>query len=178
MDDHKKPEPQAEHPEKKISRKTLTFYIIGLFSVAIALILISYIAQVRSDKQLENLSTKLNEQQTVAQDISQKMEDLQKQLEVSTKKLTDVRNAMGLKDVSEEDKGTVESVQALVKSGEAVNDLLLVLEASDEDDQETAKKSFQNLQKKYGLSGSADGNNVFGADGGAIYRKLVTKYAN
>ncbi len=80
MDEKKKPVSQ-EQPEKKLSRTTLTFYIVALFSVAIALILISYVAQSRADRQLESLSTQLNEQQTVAQGATQKMEALQKQLD-------------------------------------------------------------------------------------------------
>ena len=65
MDEKKKPE--QVKPEKKLSRTTLTFYIVGLFSVAIALILISYVAQARADRQLDALTNQLNEQQTVAQ---------------------------------------------------------------------------------------------------------------
>ena len=56
MDEKKKPE--QPKPEKKLSRTTLTFYIVGLFS-AIALILISYVAQARADKQLDSLSDQL-----------------------------------------------------------------------------------------------------------------------
>ena len=77
MDEQKKP--GQPKPEKKLSRTTLTFYIVGLFSVAIALILISYVAQTRADRQLDTLTDQLNEQQTVAQGATQKMEDLQKQ---------------------------------------------------------------------------------------------------
>ena len=44
MDEQNK-QPEQNKPEKKLSRTTLTFYIVGLFSVAIALILISYVAQ-------------------------------------------------------------------------------------------------------------------------------------
>ena len=70
MDEKKKPE--QVKPEKKLSRTTLTFYIVGLFSVAIALILISYVAQARADRQLDTLTNQLNEQQTVAQGATQK----------------------------------------------------------------------------------------------------------
>ena len=48
MDEQNK-QPEQNKPEKKLSRTTLTFYIVGLFSVAIALILISYVAQSRAD---------------------------------------------------------------------------------------------------------------------------------
>ena len=61
MDEQNK-QPEQNKPEKKLSRTTLTFYIVGLFSVAIALILISYVAQSRADKQVENLSSQLTQQ--------------------------------------------------------------------------------------------------------------------
>ena len=41
MNEQKNNAPEQAKPEKKLSRTTLTFYIVGLFSVAIALILIS-----------------------------------------------------------------------------------------------------------------------------------------
>ena len=53
MDEQNK-QPEQNKPEKKLSRTTLTFYIVGLFSVAIALILISYVAQSRADKTLDS----------------------------------------------------------------------------------------------------------------------------
>ena len=71
MDEQNK-QPEQNKPEKKLSRTTLTFYIVGLFSVAIALILISYVAQSRADKQVENLSSQLTQQQTVAQGATRK----------------------------------------------------------------------------------------------------------
>ena len=74
MDEQNK-QPEQNKPEKKLSRTTLTFYIVGLFSVAIALILISYVAQSRADKQVKNLSSQLTQQQTVAQGATQKVED-------------------------------------------------------------------------------------------------------
>ena len=79
MNEQKNNAPEQAKPEKKLSRTTLTFYIVGLFSVAIALILISYVAQARADRQVENLSSQLNEQQTVAQGATQKVADLQQQ---------------------------------------------------------------------------------------------------
>ena len=74
MDEQNK-QPEQNKPEKKLSRTTLTFYIVGLFSVAIALILISYVAQSRADKQVENLSSQLTQQQTVAQGATQKVRE-------------------------------------------------------------------------------------------------------
>ena len=92
MDEKKKP--AQVKPEKKLSRTTLTFYIVGLFSVAIALILISYVAQARADRQLDTLTNQLNEQQTVAQGATQKMEDLQAQYDAQSAALDKVREVL------------------------------------------------------------------------------------
>ena len=93
MDEQNK-QPEQNKPEKKLSRTTLTFYIVGLFSVAIALILISYVAQSRADKQVENLSSQLTQQQTVAQGATQKVEDLQKQYDIQNTALDEVRKTL------------------------------------------------------------------------------------
>ena len=93
MDEQNK-QPEQNKPEKKLSRTTLTFYIVGLFSVAIALILISYVAQSRADKQVENLSSQLTQQQTVAQGATQKVEDLQKQYDMQNTALEKVRKTL------------------------------------------------------------------------------------
>ena len=93
MDEQNK-QPDQNKPEKKLSRTTLTFYIVGLFSVAIALILISYVAQSRADKQVENLSSQLTQQQTVAQGATQKVEDLQKQYDIQNTALDKVRKTL------------------------------------------------------------------------------------
>ena len=93
MDEQNK-QPEQNKPEKKLSRTTLTFYIVGLFSVAIVLILISYVAQSRADKQVENLSSQLTQQQTVAQGATQKVEDLQKQYDIQNTALDEVRKTL------------------------------------------------------------------------------------
>lgn len=94
MDEQKNNTPEQNKPEKKLSRTTLTFYIVGLFSVAIALILISYVAQARADRQVENLSSQLNEQQNVAQGATQKVADLQDQFDAQSKALDTVRTVL------------------------------------------------------------------------------------
>ena len=94
---NKQPEQQpGQQPacEKKLSRTTLTFYIVGLFSVAIALILISYVAQARADRQLDTLTDQLTEQQTVAQGATQKVEDLQKQYDAQQQLIGSVEQAL------------------------------------------------------------------------------------
>lgn len=93
--DEQNNKPEQNKPEKKLSRTTLTFYIVGLFSVAIALILISYVAQARADRQVDTLTDQLSEQQTVAQGATQKVEELQTQYDELTKVVEEVRTVIG-----------------------------------------------------------------------------------
>lgn len=141
MDEKKKPE--QPKPEKKLSRTTLTFYIVGLFSVAIALILISYVAQARADKQLDSLSDQLTEQQTVAQGVTQKMEDLQKQYDALSEEVSIARKALGL----EENETVQPDMVSTAHSKELIATLLLSAEhAARVGDMEKASKQIWQLE--------------------------------
>lgn len=144
MEEKKKPEPK---PEKKLSRTTLTFYIVGLFSVAIALILISYVAQARADRQLDTLTDQLNEQQTVAQGATQKVEDLQAQFDAQSAALDKVREVLDTELAETDVVGATEQrmeerdVYALLAR---INAQLLA------DNQSDAKQAYDELVQKYG----------------------------
>ena len=118
MDEQNK-QPEQNKPEKKLSRTTLTFYIVGLFSVAIALILISYVAQSRADKQVENLSSQLTQQQTVAQGATQKVEDLQKQYDIQNTALDKVRKYSEERLLGSSEDGFDENISKLFQSVKA-----------------------------------------------------------
>lgn len=167
---------KSERPEKKLSRTTLTFYIVGLCAVAIALIVISYILQARTDRQLENLSTKLSEQQSVAQGATQKMEDLQRQLDEKTSELDAVRETLGIAD-SEED--TAASAQGLRDAQDAAYQMMLILAALRRDEWDVAKGAFDHLTAQYGagmLDGSG-GTTLLGSEGTEIYKALRDEFA-
>lgn len=144
MEEKKKSEPK---PEKKLSRTTLTFYIVGLFSVAIALILISYVAQARADRQLDTLTDQLNEQQTVAQGATQKVEDLQAQFDAQSAALDKVREVLDTELAETDVVGATEQrmeerdVYALLAR---INAQLLADNPSD------AKQAYDELVQKYG----------------------------
>ena len=140
MEEKKKPEPK---PEKKLSRTTLTFYIVGLFSVAIALILISYVAQARADRQLDTLTDQLNEQQTVAQGATQKVEDLQAQFDALNKVREVLDTELAETDVvgATEQRMEERDVYALLAR---INAQLLADNLSD------AKQAYDELVQKYG----------------------------
>lgn len=177
MDEKKMPETQKQ--EKKLSRTTLTFYIIGLFSVAIALILISYVAQVRSDKQLENLNTKLSEQQTVAQGATQKMEDMQKQLDAQDVALNAVRESLA----TEEAQSNIASAAAhMMDEKNAATVLARAWQKLSEGDEQGAKTLYESLISTYGenrmLAKSADKpEENMSADVAASFEALGKKLA-
>lgn len=153
--EEQKQKTESCNPEKKLSRKTLTFYIIGLFTVALALILISYVAQERADRQLDTLTNQLNEQQSVAQGAAQKIEDLQKQLDIQSKAIEKVREIVDLEQAKTDVASAVE--QRIQERG--VYELLAKINASLlSDNSKEAKAAYDELVEKYGedrLIGSA-----------------------
>ena len=84
MNEQKNNAPEQAKPEKKLSRTTLTFYIVGLFSVAIALILISYVAQARADSALESVRSPLGTEQAKTDVVgaTQNLRDREQMLEM------------------------------------------------------------------------------------------------
>ena len=147
---NKQPEQQpGQQPacEKKLSRTTLTFYIVGLFSVAIALILISYVAQARADRQLDTLTDQLTEQQTVAQGATQKVEDLQKQYDQLTKVVEELRTLIGTDEAQTDIVGAVtqmEEEREVYASLARINAQLLAGNNSD------ARAEYDTLVSQYG----------------------------
>lgn len=144
MEEKKKPEPK---PEKKLSRTTLTFYIVGLFSVAIALILISYVAQARADRQLDTLTDQLNEQQTVAQGATQKVEDLQAQFDAQSAALNKVREVLDT-DLAETD--VVGATEQRMEEREVYALLARINAQLLADNPSDAKQAYDELVQKYG----------------------------
>lgn len=176
MDEQNKtPETEEPKQEKKLSRTTLTFYIIGLFSIAIALILISYVAQSRADKQLDTLADQLSEQQSAAQGFAQKMEDMQKQLTQKTDELDAVREALGIAGT---DHATAETVEGLKETQAATSEMLLILEMLRKNERDAAKEAFNRLTADYGadrLSGTGEGT-LLSPEGTAIYKDLQKEF--
>ena len=77
----KKNETPCEQEHKKVSKRYLAFYIIGLFSVALVLILLSYVTQLRADRQLANMNSELAQKDTTVQGVQEKVVTLQQTVE-------------------------------------------------------------------------------------------------
>ena len=81
-------EPQEKHQE---SKRYLIFYVIALFSVALVLILLSYLTQVKADKELANMGVQLQEQTTAVEGAQARMEVLQKTVEEQSSMLEELQ---------------------------------------------------------------------------------------
>ena len=68
---------QKSTQQKKQASHFMAFYIVGLFSIALVLILLSYLTQARADDQIAHAETQLQEQVSATQGIQAKMEILQ-----------------------------------------------------------------------------------------------------
>ena len=170
MNEQKNNAPEQAKPEKKLSRTTLTFYIVGLFSVAIALILISYVAQARADRQVENLSSQLNEQQTVAQGATQKVADLQQQFDLQSSALESVRSTLGTEQAKTDVVGATQNLR------ERMLEMLVAAEqAVIDDDMEQLNYLLEGIKDAFSenqLKLREDGG-VLEANDYAVYQKLL-----
>lgn len=168
-------EEKVNHDEShKQSKRYLVFYVIGLFSVALVLILLSYATQVRAEKQLNSMSDKLNQQASVAQSANQKLETLQATNEEQQKKLAEQEKLIG--ELQAAAGGTSrDTLAATVKSAldksVAHDELNRALELYKAGDKAGAKEAAQHLQDTYGERiGSAAANSVLtGNDNQALY---------
>ena len=79
MEDKKDTVPKTDSSSEKHqeSKKFLVFYVIGLFCVALALILLSYISQVRADRRLNELSSQLTTQTSAVEGANARLQVLQ-----------------------------------------------------------------------------------------------------
>ena len=69
------------------SRKVFVFYIIGLFCVALCLILLSYVMQAHANQKLEDLGAQLTEQTDAATGAKAKVDQLQATVDAIQKQL-------------------------------------------------------------------------------------------
>ncbi|MGE4548224.1 MAG: hypothetical protein AB7C89_01600 [Intestinibacillus sp.] len=92
--DEKKNEASQPEEHKRQSKRFLAVYIIGLFSVALVLILLSYLTQVRADRQLASKDSELNAQINATEGAVQKIEALQATAEEQRKQLEEQKKVL------------------------------------------------------------------------------------
>lgn len=142
----------CEKENKKISKRYLAFYIIGLFSVALVLILLSYVTQLRADKQLANLNSELAEKNTTVQGVQKKLivlQDTVSQQEETIKKqdeqIQSIRSMLGI--TNDDDLNAV--LKQRLDERDAYYHLSLMQKAVEEDDDNTAKQELEYLNNTY-----------------------------
>ena len=149
--------------EQPKSKRYLAFYIIGLFSVALVIILLSYLTQLRADRELANMNNALAQKDTTVQGVQEKMVALQdtveEQIERLQQQLAGVRTEL---DAGEEDDLTT-LLQQRMDERDAYSRLIALENAAASDNRQTAEDCIDYLERTYGagrLDGTAE-NPVF-----------------
>ena len=144
----------CEKENKKISKRYLAFYIIGLFSVALVLILLSYVTQLRADKQLASLNSELAERDTTVQGVQQKLLVLQETVSTQDatikekeQQISELRTMLNM--TADEDLKTV--LKQRLDERDAYYHLAMLEKAIDEEDNVTGKQELTYLQSTYSL---------------------------
>ena len=85
------------------SRRVFVFYIIGLFCVALVLILLSYVMQAHANQELEALGTQLTEQTDAANGARAKVDQLQDSIDKLQADLAEAQKQNGTLTKQSED---------------------------------------------------------------------------
>lgn len=154
MEEKKTENNPCEKENKRISKRYLAFYIIGLFSVALVLILLSYVTQLRADKQLASLNSELAERDTTVQGVQQKLLVLQETvasqdetIKAQEQQTSELRTMLNM--TTDEDLKTV--LKQRLDERDAYYHLAMLEKAIDEEDNVTGKQELTYLQNTYSL---------------------------
>lgn len=77
----------SEDKQQQRNHRIFVFYIIGLFFVALVLILVSYIMQQHANTQLESLGSQLSQQSDAAQGAQARADQLQQTVDILEEQL-------------------------------------------------------------------------------------------
>lgn len=171
----------CEQEHKKSGKRYLAFYIIGLFCVALVLILLSYVTQLRADRQLASMNSELAQKDTTVQGVQEKVVTLQDtvseqagKIETYEKQLADMRESL---QAGEEDDLTQVIAQRMDER-DAYYQLALLESAAAVEDWQTIAACLDHLESTYGagrLDGTAD-NAVFTGAMADRYLQIKDQY--
>lgn len=167
--------------QKKNSKRFLAFYIIALFSVALVIILLSYLTQLRADRELANMNDALAQKDTTVQGVQEKMVALQDtveqqsaQIQTMQEQLKEVRTRL---EAGEQDDLLAVLTQRLDER-DAYSHLLALEDAATNGDRTEAQNHVAYLESTYGagrLDGTAE-NAVFTGSIAERYLELKDRY--
>ena len=113
-EEKKTPEIEEKHQE---SKRYLIFYVIALFSVALVLILLSYMTQVKADRELATMGVQLEQQTTAVKGAEARMEVLQRTVEEQAAKLKEAEEKLA--EEESQSREYLEKYKALATLSEA-----------------------------------------------------------
>lgn len=136
------------------SKKFLVFYVIGLFCVALALILLSYVSQVRADRRLNELSNQLTTQTSAVEGANARLQVLQHSVEEQGRVLNEQQKTL---DALMKQTGTdsvedmVSAVERLELQKKVLYELTMVQQEIAQNRIPSAKLRLQAMVKTYTL---------------------------
>ncbi|MCD8355655.1 MAG: hypothetical protein LUE11_03670 [Clostridia bacterium] len=96
------------------SRKIFVFYIVGLFCVALVLILVSYVMQAHANQQLEDLGAQLTQQTDAVKGAKAKADQMQETIDAMTSQLDESKKENEeLKAKTEEQEKAIDALNQL-----------------------------------------------------------------
>ena len=177
----KKNETPCEQEHKKVSKRYLAFYVIGLFCVALVLILLSYVTQLRADRQLASMNSELAQKDTTVQGVQEKVvmlqqtvEEQKNQLDKAQNDLKAIRTELGIG----EDEELLAALQQQLDERDAFYEMALLENAVAVEDTQTIQTCMEYLESIYG-SGRLDGtaeNAVFTGAMADRYLEIKEQY--
>lgn len=157
--------PETEQPHQE-SKRYLVFYVIALFSVALVLILLSYLTQVKADRELATMGVQLQQQVTAVEGAQARTELLQQTVEEQTKQIKQ------LEDELDDQKARTDEYLERYK---AVATLLDAGDMLDQGEYERAQVYLDSLASRYGaerLDGEGE-DDLFTAEQAAYYQRML-----
>ncbi len=137
----------CEDRQQQKSHRIFVFYIIGLFFVALVLILVSYIMQEHANIQLESLGTQLSEQSDAAQGAQVRADQLQQTVNVLEEELQQ----------AQEEK---EELEQQTDQADALNDLWKLERAYQLGEVVTAQSIIERMDQAYTRETLTDPNTM------------------
>lgn len=122
------------------SRRVFVFYIIGLFCVALVLILLSYVMQAHANQELEALGTQLTEQTDAANGARAKVDQLQDSIDKLQADLAEAQKQNGTLTKQSED---------AAKNAEALDQLWQLEKAYQDGGKDTAREIIDKMDAAY-----------------------------
>lgn len=157
----------AAEEKQQESKRYLIFYVIALFSVAMVLILLSYMTQAKADRELATMGVQLEQQTTAVKGAEARMEVLQRTVEEQAAKLEALEEQLADE--------TMESSEALEKY-KAISTLVEAQQLEKQGSIAAAKALVSTLESRYGaerLDGAGE-DELFTEAQHEIYWDLMT----